>query len=254
MTSDKLIDYLKKEYDKEFAVLKRQVDLLYAEYSQDVKYEIRACKNDIGVYKPSKSHNKKLLSKEKRLSKLTDELFGKISDLFEKTVANCYDLGYNGVKRTLSNPTQLKRSVYEAGRDVEITNNLWSGIHYSSRLENHKTKLLFTLNQKVNLGITRGDSIGRIYNEAYITIQNQLSALDRLIKSEMSAIMIMGQLACYRANKVVKICVVPDDRCCEHCKKQDGKLVKVSKAKVGFNIPTFHTSCRCSIKEYKEED
>ena len=254
MTQEQLVEYLKKEYDKEFAKLKREVDLLYAEYSQDIKLEIRTTKSDIGEYKPSKSHNKKLLDKEKRLSKRTDELFKEVSKLFQKTVANCYDLGYNGVKRTLTHPKEPKPLVYNAGRDNEITNNLWSGLHYTTRLDNHKSKLLFTMNQKINLGITKGDSIGRIYNEVYTTIQNQLSALDRLMKTEMSAMMIMGQLACYKANKVVEIVIVPDSRCCDHCQKQNGKLVQVSNAKVGVNIPIFHTSCRCTIKEYKGKD
>ena len=254
MTQDELLEYLKQEYDKQFALLKRQIDLAYADYSNDIKYEIKAAKNDIGTYKPGTKHNKKIRELDKRIDKRTDELFEEVSSLFNKTMSNCYDLGYKGTRKSIYKSKVIKPEAYQAMKKKDMKYNLWSGMHYDERIQNHKEKLVFTLKSKITSSIIRDDSLGYAYNDAYKSIQNQLKALDRLCKTEMNAMVVMGQLRCYHVNNILEIQAVLDERCCDECKRHDGKKVKVLDAKVGINIPPFHTSCRCSVKEVKKEE
>lgn len=60
----------------------------------------------------------------------------------------------------------------------------------------------------------------------------------------------------YKASgiKMYQLLVAMDDKTCEKCKKLNGKIFKVSGAKVGINVPPFHTGCRCTTIAYFEDD
>ena len=250
MTPQELTLWFNNQYTKEFARLKRQIDLLYAELSREVKKEIQSTRYQLnGKYDSSNSSHKPLLdSMGNNLDTLVDRTFIQVENEFQTTMESMYNIGYNGVKHTIKNPVEESEFVYQTGRSVDMQNP-WSGVHYTERLESHKAKLKFNLKANVKGSIVRGETFGVNYNEAYKAIQYQLSALDRLCKTEMNVMKIMGQIHCYKQNGIVKVRCIQDQRCCDVCKAHDGEEVQVSRAKVGVNIPSWHTSCRCYIEE-----
>ena len=253
MLPSELNIYLNSLCDKEFKRLKRNIDAIYAGYSSNVR-KISIVSDFNGKYDANNPmHEMMLENLNTNIDNLTDRLFEDVNAEFDNSMKRLYKSVYKSTATTIKYKKEISDMVFNAMMDKDINKN-WSGITYKNRLINHKNKLKFTLRGNLNSSIIKGDRKNTNYKSAYKSIETQLKSMDRLCKNELHVCRIHSQLSCYKMNGYVKIKVVLDDRCCDHCRRQEGKIVNVNKAVVGRNIPSYHANCRCQIIQIEREE
>lgn len=244
---------LDAECKKAFKRLRNPINNRYAEYCKDVQKLISAFHIDLdGSYNKDDAMHKYLLNKlNKDINTKTDELFSFIEKNFDESIDKLYDSCYNITCRSLDvkNPTNdLVKSAIKS-TDIE---NPWSGVHYRDRLKNHNERLKFTIKSNLNSSISRAETFKKNYSVVHTSLSHQLNALDRLFKTEITAMRIQSQLSAYKVNEIAYI----KNRSggCNKCSPYVGKKIKVSKAVVGKNIPPYHPNCKCYIQHIDKEE
>ena len=247
--------YLNSLCDKEFKRLKRNIDAIYAGYSSNVRKEIISIVSDFnGKYDANNPmHEMMLENLNTNIDNLTDRLFEDVNAEFDNSMKRLYKAVYSGTSSTIKYKKEISDMVFNAMMSQDINKN-WSGITYKNRLINHRDRLKFTLKGNLNSSIIKRDKMNANYKSAYKAIETQLKSMDRLCKTELHVCRIHSQLSCYKMNGYVKIKVILDDRCCDHCRKQADKIIPVNKAQPGRNVPSFHCGCRCSIIQIDREE
>lgn len=264
ITPEQLAILMQSEENKEFKRLRNPINNRYAEYCKEVQKLISAFHIDInGKYDKNDAVHKYLLNKlNKDINNKTDELFAFIQEKFDESIDRMYDSCYNYTLRSLKRVKQTDDLTKSAMKSTTIENP-WSGVHYRERLDNHRTRLEFTMKSSLNISISRGDKFRRNYAEIHKSLEHQLRALDRLFKTEIGVVGIQAQLNCYDTNGIRNISVIHesvkvktknDGRVCSKCKPMHNKVVKVKDAKPGINVPKFHSGCRCWVSPVIEED
>lgn len=247
--------YLNSQYDREYKRLKRNIDAIYSGYCKNVRKEISYSVTEFnGKYDLNNPlHEAMMKELNTNIDSLTDNLFEDISKEFDNSMERLYKTTYKGTASTIKYKKEISDLVFNAMMNVDLGKN-WSGIHYKDRLTNHKDRLKFTLKGNLNSSIIKQEKFTQNYNSAHKAIETQINALDRLCKTELHVCRIQSQLSCYKMNGYVKIKVVLDNRCCDYCRRQEGKIVNVNKAVIGKNIPSYHANCRCQIIAIEREE
>jgi len=145
-----------------------------------------------------------------------------------------------------------------------VNNFTWlNGIKWSERLWNNNDKLRSKLNEYLNDGFLRGDSINTIIKEVKNQFNVSYNDASRLILTESSAIHNTSTLDRYKAMGVtqVEFSSVMDDRTSETCNNSDGEIIDIDDVKIGVNAPPLHPYCRSvllpvidSIKQLHNEE
>lgn len=120
------------------------------------------------------------------------------------------------------------------------------GMDFSSAVWNNNEKLLTELNTTLASGFQLGKSIDQMSNELAKRMNVAKYNADRIIQTEADYYANQAELACYEDYDVKRYqyLAVLDDRTSETCQHLEGKVFKVSEAKVGINYPPMHPHCR----------
>lgn len=131
----------------------------------------------------------------------------------------------------------------------DIVNFPWSGAMFSDLLWGHKDQLIKSLRKNITTGLIRGDSIQNMARALRKEVDSSVYASERLIRTETNATMNQATIKGYADNDVLEyeFNANIDEKTSTVCRHHDGKIYKISEAKVGINLPALHPSCRSYI-------
>lgn len=131
----------------------------------------------------------------------------------------------------------------------EVLKNNWSGKHYSERIWGNQEAFAQILEEKILKGLMTGTNSRKLARELDKITNAGQYACERLIRTETTYFVAMADLkaAEQRGEEEVKFLATLDSRTSPQCQAMDGKIIKISKAIVGKNIPPLHPFCRSVI-------
>lgn len=183
----------------------------------------------------------------KQHSGLTKVLKDGYEDGFYRTV---FDLQKQvGVGVSFSKPG--KATVEKAAKTK------WYGRNYSDSVWRNKQALVVQLNQLIPQAFAAGRTSHDLAEQLDQKLQSGFKAAKRLARTEINFISNQAALDGYKASGVVthyKYLATLDDRTTEECQDMDGKIIKLSEAQVGVNLPPLHAHCRSTTIPYFEDD
>lgn len=137
----------------------------------------------------------------------------------------------------------------------EILKNNWSGKHFSERIWRNTDVLSEQLKEVVTSGLMSGKSSKRIAAELQELTDYGKFAAERLVRTETTYISNMAEIESYKECGIEKyrFLATLDSRTSKQCRAVDGKIVEVSKAVSGENLPPLHPYCRSTTIAYFEE-
>ena len=259
ITQEQLNIIMDKESDEAFKRLITPINSEYAKYIKEVKKLISNFHIDLGKQKfdtKNPTHRALLDKLNKDVNKLTNKLFKTIKRKFDITIDKHYDFCFNKTKGSLPKVKDIDDLTYSAIKNTDIENP-WSGIHYRDRLKEHNNRLNFTTKSILSSSITQGEDAIKNYSHIHKSLESQIRALDRLMKTELHVCRVQSQLSCYEANGIREVRVVKsthkyekvhtmrDGLVCKKCKEHERKVIRLKDRKPGVNVPSFHPHCRC---------
>ena len=162
-------------------------------------------------------------------------------------------LMYDGVQRIISQeaPKVISKTFMAAETADEIVKSVWcaDGKHWSDRVWDNKK----ALQQMIEKGLVDSVVRGVPKDEMVKSFQSVLGAgfnqADRIARTEMTFVQNQSTIERYKKAGIqrYKILSAKDDRTSDICKKQNGKVYEMDKAKAGVNMPPFHCNCRSTI-------
>lgn len=137
----------------------------------------------------------------------------------------------------------------------EILKNNWSGKHFSERIWRNTDVLSEQLKEVVTSGLMSGKSSKRMAAELQKLTDYGKFAAERLVRTETTYISNMAEIESYKECGIEKyrFLATLDSRTSKQCRAMDGKIVEVSKAVSGENLPPLHPYCRSTTIAYFEE-
>ena len=140
-----------------------------------------------------------------------------------------------------------------------ITENVWSGKHYSSRIWFNTTKLSEELTETITSGFMSGKPYKAMAQELQHLSKVGQYAANRLIRTEASYMVNQAELVAYKEAEISKYKFVAtlDLKTSKTCQDVDGKIVEVSKGKAGDKenpLPPMHPYCRSFTISYIDDN
>ena len=126
----------------------------------------------------------------------------------------------------------------------------YAGKMFSDRIWDNKDALVKHIKQNLTAGIIRGDSIQKMSRQMKKDLNVLYYQAERLVRTETNYAMNQGHLKGYADSGVVEkyeFLAAIDSRTSKLCKKQNGKVYKLSEATVGVNYPPVHCNCRSTV-------
>ena len=126
----------------------------------------------------------------------------------------------------------------------------YAGKMFSDRIWDNKDALVKHIKQNLTAGIIRGDSIQKMSRQLKKDLNVLYYQAERLVRTETNYAMNQGHLKGYAESGVVEkyeFLAAIDSRTSKLCKKQNGKVYKLSEATVGVNYPPVHCNCRSTV-------
>ena len=126
----------------------------------------------------------------------------------------------------------------------------YAGKMFSDRIWDNKDALVKHIKQNLTAGIIRGDSIQKMSRQLKKDLNVLYYQAERLVRTETNYAMNQGHLKGYADSGVVEkyeFLAAIDSRTSKLCKKQNGKVYKLSEATVGVNYPPVHCNCRSTV-------
>ena len=113
-----------------------------------------------------------------------------------------------------------------------------------------------TIKEEITQMVIRGESnkkvAARISEKMNVSYKNSM----RLVQTEHSYVMNEASKYTYEDLNIEKyeFLATLDSRTCSVCGKLDGKVFKLTEAKVGVNYPPMHPNDRCTTVPYYEDE
>lgn len=167
-----------------------------------------------------------------------------MTDLLDTNFLAQYYLGYLDIARGLE--TSVNFATIDQRAIETAIKNKWNGRNYSDSIWADKDKLVQTLNKTVPQAFSRGLSIKQISEEIQSTMNTSMNHARTLARTEVNYLANQADLSIYKEVGIeeYQILATLDLKTSEICRSMDGKIFKVSEAKVGINYPSFHPNCR----------
>lgn len=187
---------------------------------------------------------KSVYNQEKKIS--TSSYVKTFNDSYYKTIYN------------LQNKTGINFSFNDIDpKEIDkLLKSKWSGKNYSRRIWNNTQEVADSVKKEMLIGLMTGKT-EREMSET-ITERFAVGAYQarRLIRTESAFVSNMADLEAYREAGVesVRFCAVHDLRTSAICQRHDRKVVPISKAVAGVNIPPMHPHCRSTIEPVIDEE
>lgn len=134
----------------------------------------------------------------------------------------------------------------------EVLRNKWSGENYSKRIWNNTDVLANRLEEVITSGLMSGANSRKMAKELNDLTNYGKFASERLIRTETTYVTNMAEIESYKECDVKKCVFLAtlDLRTSKICRKMDGKILIVGKAKPGVNLPPLHPFCRSTTIAY----
>ena len=132
----------------------------------------------------------------------------------------------------------------------------YAGKMFSDRIWDNKDALVKHIKQNLTAGIIRGDSIQKMSRQLKKDLNVLYYQAERLVRTETNYAMNQGHLKGYADSGVVEkyeFLAAIDSRTSKLCKKQNGKIYRLSDAVVGVNYPPLHPHCRSTVVPVLED-
>ena len=115
----------------------------------------------------------------------------------------------------------------------------WSGNNYSGRIWNNKQQLSKTIKEEITQMLIRGESSKKVSQRVATRMNASYKNAVRLVQTEHSYICAKANEETYKDLDIEKyeFLATLDSRTCSVCGKLDGKVFKLTEAKVGINCP-----------------
>ena len=235
MNSQKLLDKLLDGFKKE-------IDVYYAKYLKDMRLIIDSTLNNIdGKYDPSNyMHRSELDVMHSNIESKIDELFDEVDKAMENLLTKAYTESYNYYGDSNKDTILFNTKMQEA------LDSLWSGMNYKDRLKKHRFLLKFQSNAVANNGIVKHESNKKIKTELSKIVSSQYSAMKNLSTTEVTVIGNQATIDYCNANNILEVVVIDDDRCCQRCRDNAGRKIRVRD--YDPSMVTLHPHCRCYTK------
>lgn len=231
-TFDENNEQMQKELLKLYKSLMRQiakeVDDIYFKLLED-----NVARTDIWTYKHYKSLSKKLSLLIAKLGANEEALLYKQLEIALREV-------YQGT--ILPNTSQ---AIIDEMVIKQLLATSWSEKHFSQAIWDNKAKMLEVLKASITESVALGKSKDKAVEAIMQKCNNSFKNADRLVRTELMAVINNGQKQRYKeaGYTKVKILVAEDERLCDECMKNDGKIFNIDDVR-GI-LPT-HPRCRCT--------
>lgn len=294
MTALEYENGLKTAYEATIARVTTEIDAFYGRYAKDQKIDLAEARRRLTPteLKSFQKTAKRYLDEVERLGAdaftkpyrdYLKELSGKAYvSRIEELVANIrhnietLSTGYNeGLGNTL---TEAYKDAYfrtmfdvqkQTGFGISFTSpggksletavkERWNGQNYSDRIwAGKKTLLIDTLEQTLSQEFVRGRGSRVLAGEMVHKLGVSFSNAQRLIRTEINYISNKGTIKAYADSEVVheyEYVSTLDGRTSDICIEMDGRVFKLSEAKVGVTIPPLHPHCRSTTIPHFPDD
>lgn len=173
----------------------------------------------------------------KECEKLGDSVENDIIKNVSKQMQDIY-------KTSFSNISDDKFSQLSKNACKDIINTPWQGSSFSERLWSNTGKLANDLNSILSNGITEGKTIAEMAFQLSNRMNKDMNACHRLVRTEtinsLNRASMRGMIDA--GIKYVRWWAAEDERMCEICGANHGKVYPIDKAP---NLPC-HPGCRCT--------
>ena len=148
------------------------------------------------------------------------------------------------------NGHEFKELSTKETRNILETN--WKGSNYSKRIWKDADALAKRLEELFTVEAMTGMSQREMVQIIAKEFQTSIYVADRLIRTEANYVSNQARLKGWidRGFDKYMLVAVLDLRTSSICKKQDGEVYEVEKARVGVNFPSFHPYCRTIAVAY----
>ena len=266
---NKLSKELQSHYKNAYKEIEKEINNLFMQYAKEnnltykeaSKYltsdEFEIWRTDIKGYLAEIENNPEVLlelntlamkSRITRLEALQYEINKILNDLTQTTVESTTELLTDTLKdnynRNVFNIS--KKAGYVANfsgidnKTIErILSYPWSGSNYSERIWENKRLLSKTIKEEMTQMVIRGESSKKVAQRVATRMDTSYKNAVRLVQTEHSYVMNESSKYTYEDLNIEKyeFMATLDSRTCSVCGKLDGKVFKLTEAKVGINYP-----------------
>lgn len=131
----------------------------------------------------------------------------------------------------------------------EIIKTNWSGLSFSERIWEHRSRLALTIKEELNKGLIRGETLQDMSKIIAKKFDTSFFNAMRLVRTESCWVMNEATVNNYKENgiKQYQFMAFLDSRTSKACRDKDGKIFSVDEYKAGLNMPPLHPHCRSCI-------
>ena len=162
----------------------------------------------------------------------------------EEEVLNAFSDVYYEFDKEANNDLNIKDvpNYINKSSIKDVINDNWSGVTLDKRIKEHKRKLSFSIEEELNKGLIRGDSLKDIAKRISDKVDIAYSNAIRLVRTESCRIVNEATINNYKNNGIEKYQIMAflDNKTSKICRDMDGEVVNVEEAIPGKNLPPFH--------------
>ena len=266
---NKLAKELQSHYKKAYKEIEKEINNLFEKYAKDNeltyaeanKYltsdEFKIWRTDIKGYLKMIEDNQEVLlelntlamkSRITRWEALQYEIDKILNELTQTAVESTTELLTDTLK------DNYNRNVYNISKKAGFVANFsgidnktikriltypWSGANYSDRIWDNKRQLSKTIKEEMTQMVIRGESSKKVAQRVATRMDTSYKNAARLVQTEHSYVMNEASKYTYEDLDIEKyeFLATLDSRTCSVCGKLDGKVFKLTEAKVGINYP-----------------
>lgn len=184
-----------------------------------------------------------------------DLLYSKQLSLFNQHMTSIYSTSYYTTVYNTQNYLKLYYSFAVVDSDVikKILMYKNAGSTLSQKIwGNHRKKLFAEVQEKIAQGLATSKGNREIVKEIAERYQVAYSNASRLVRTESSFYLNQANLTGLKetfADEYIYVATL-DKRTSDICRELDGKIFKITDAKVGVNYPPMHPYCRSTTAIY----
>lgn len=218
----------------------------YTDASAAVKeelYKLAEKHSKDGVLSLSEMHKQnRLIALNKKFEKIIEDLGHKTEKDVKKNMQDGFQTVY---KNTAISMGDMDFSMPNKKLMEKLLDEPWRGDSFSGRLWKNQKKLAVGLNNLLLTGLQQGKTVTEIAVSLHNLMGNKFNECHRLVRTETMHYLNGAASQRYKdvGVKYVQIWAAEDERTCEHCGGEHGKVYLIDKCP---HVP-FHANCRCTI-------
>ena len=241
-------------FDKTEEQTMRQVIRLYRYALQKLKKQVRQLYKDIEADSENGIVSITDLYRYDEYYKIANELNNNLTsigessiEIFEGQFLKLYKNTQDIFDKSNLNWCRVKPTV----KPEDVVNELWTkdNIRWSDRVWHNQELLQQKVMESLVECFSKGVSINQVVRYMAEDMNSGVYAARRLLRTEMNRIQNQATIERFKANGVerYKIVGADDDKTCDICRAQQGKIYNIEDAVPGSTLPPWHPNCRDGI-------